>query len=76
MNSQAIPKQKVVKLYREALAQGIPIQKLDHKLDKFMARQESTKKVETDIDTDRKKVWQRQLPLLVRVFAIAFPTLF
>jgi LPXTG-site transpeptidase (sortase) family protein len=74
--SQAIPKQQVVQLYRDALAQGIPIQKLDHKLDKLMARQQSTKVVETEIDTTRQRKWQQQLPLLVRVFAVALPVLF
>ena len=74
MNS--VPKKKVVQLYRDALAQGIPVSKLDQKLDRMLARQASTTVVENEIDEKRQQRWQKQLPLLVRIFAVVIPTVF
>ncbi len=66
-------KQDLVKVYREALENNVPLEKIDQKVSKLAQRVDVTRKVESTYDEEKKETLEKQVPLGVRVFSIVAP---
>jgi LPXTG-site transpeptidase (sortase) family protein len=75
-NSKKLPpanKQALLKLYRQGLAKGVNLDKINQKVSKMMARDEVSSKIEDHDSQDRVFQLKKQLPWLVRTGAFLLP---
>lgn len=71
--SKTVPKSQLVKLYRQAVAAGLPIETVHSKIQNFAERSQLTLKVEEQDDKKRLQNLQRRLPLRTRVIIHILP---
>lgn len=71
-----IPKSELVKIYRQAVAERIPLDKIDQKVRKLSQRAEISTVVQEQVDSVRTQKLRKQLPLMVRVFSWLIPMSF
>lgn len=75
-SQKTVPRKELIKIYRQAVKFGVPIESLNQKVDRLMARQHSNVFGEADLDAARHQRWRAQIPLIINVFAIIIPTIF
>jgi LPXTG-site transpeptidase (sortase) family protein len=73
---KSVPKNKLVELYRQAVLSGVPLDKVDQKIDKATSRLTITAETEKSNSKDRAKKLQHSLPAVVRWGAALVPILF
>lgn len=73
---QPVSPQKLVSLYRQALAEGTSLDKLDEKVSRYLGRMQTVEKVEEHQVEDRVKDMNRRLPPIIRYGALGVPALF
>lgn len=71
-----IPKEKLVAIYRKAMRMGVSVETVETMIAKYSQRSEVTQELEKQDDKNYENKLQRQLPLLVRVFARSLPFAF
>ncbi len=79
MNSQRIPTsaevRELTRLYREAVASGVPIESLDKRVAKLHHRQEVVKKKEHEETHTKLDKTKKSVPWYVRAMAVGLPAL-
>src|SRR5579859_3491417 len=68
-----IPKQKLVEMYRKALAAEIPLEVVDQKLQHFMQRSLAAESIEAELDQFLTQQRRQQIPRHKRVFLTVVP---
>lgn len=68
-----ISKKDLIEVYRQAVEEGNDIERLDEKVDRLIKQRQASEKIEQDRDVVRKKKWQREIPIAVRVFSAVVP---
>jgi len=71
--SQKVPRSKIVSLYREAMAKGLPVDDVDQVIQKWHNRQTVTEQVETNADENREYNLKHQIPAIIRYGALLVP---
>lgn len=74
--SQELPQAELIKLYRNAVARGVPLTEIDEKVTKHVQRLKVTKRIEAVQDTIKTETLKRELPAAVRLGALALPVAF
>jgi LPXTG-site transpeptidase (sortase) family protein len=69
----AMPKEKLVNLYRQALLEDVPLDVLDKKVETFLSRAMTSWEVEQASDKAERASKKKQLPPLVRVSVTILP---
>lgn len=69
----SLPKQKLVELYREAMAANLPLEEIEAALSRRIARVKVASEVEQNQTDDKVKTLKKTLPLPVRVGAFILP---
>jgi LPXTG-site transpeptidase (sortase) family protein len=72
----AIPKHELVGLYRQALASGVSLDKIEEKVEALWTRSEVSKTFEAKDDTVRKTKLEKRIPSIVRYGALLVPLFF
>lgn len=73
VKSPSFSKAKLIDVYRQAVEQGVPIEKLDQKVEKLLEQSRASEKVEKQHDQERRKIWQKQVPTAIKVFSWIVP---
>lgn len=71
-----IPKSELIKIYRQAVADQVPLDKIDQKIQKFTQRASVSAAVQQQQDRVRSDNLQKKIPLAVRVFSWLIPVSF
>jgi LPXTG-site transpeptidase (sortase) family protein len=71
-----VDRTQLVDLYRKALAQGVPIDQLEDKVQHFLTRTKVSEKVEAHDDKKRVEKLKRRVPLAVRLGSFFLPVFF
>lgn len=74
--SNTVDQQELIKLYRKALSSGVPLDKLEKKVEQLLERTEVAKKVEFQDDLTRADSLKTKLPKMFRVGAAMVPVAF
>jgi LPXTG-site transpeptidase (sortase) family protein len=72
----AVPKSALVALYRQALIDNVPLDSLDEKVSQRLSKTDAIGQVNQKVDKDRQARWRSQIPMSVRLVAVAVPTVF
>jgi LPXTG-site transpeptidase (sortase) family protein len=72
----AIPHSELVELYRQAVASGIPVEKVENKVENLMQRQHVTQEVEKTEQKKRAHTLKNNIPLVVKLGAALVPAAF
>jgi LPXTG-site transpeptidase (sortase) family protein len=71
----AVPKEKIVALYRQALLANVPLETLDHKIQAMLTRVDSTWNHEQEQDQLHEKKLKKNIPFFARLVSQAIPLL-
>lgn len=71
-----IPKAKLVALYRQAMNDGLALDKVNDKINTYLSRSTVAEKIDTKRVKDLPKIWNSKLPISVRVFSWLLPSVF
>jgi LPXTG-site transpeptidase (sortase) family protein len=72
----AVPKEKIVALYRQALLAGIPLETLDQKIQTMLTRVDTTWQHEQQQDAVREGKLKKKVPLVARMVSHVVPAVF
>ena len=72
----ALPRDELIKLYRNAVARGVPLEEVETKIAKHVARLSVSEKIEAEHDKVHTEALKKQLPNFVRIGALAVPIVF
>ena len=73
---RAVPKHQLVRLYRQAVEAGLPLEVVDQKIQAFADRFHLTVQVEEHDDTQQMKKLQKAMPLRTRIMVHVLPAAF
>ncbi len=71
--SKTVSKSQLVKLYRQAVAAGLPIDTVHHKIESFAERSQLTLRVEEQNDQKQLQNFHKKLPLRTRIIIHLLP---
>lgn len=73
---RAVPKHQLVRLYRQAVEAGLPLEVVDQKVQTFIDRFQLTVQVEEQDDKQHIKKLQKAMPLRTRIMVQVLPVVF
>lgn len=72
-SSPSIPQAELIKLYREAIQAGVPLETIDKKVDKLLTRTQVTEKIEQSDHQLKQLQLKNKLPKVIRYGSLLLP---
>jgi LPXTG-site transpeptidase (sortase) family protein len=72
----SISKAKLVALYRQAMNEGVALDKVNDKINSYLSRSTVAEKIDSQRVKELPKTWNAKLPVSIRVFSWLLPSVF